>query len=58
MTAYVDKNICVGCQACTIVCPVSAITMNDEKAVVNPDLCIDCGACVAECPVHAITMKE
>jgi NAD-dependent dihydropyrimidine dehydrogenase PreA subunit len=54
MVAKVDKNICVGCQACVSVCPVDAIRMEDGKAVVDPEKCIDCGTCVAECPVKAI----
>ena len=57
MVAQVDKNTCVGCSACVRVCPVDAIRMEDNKAIVDPDICIDCGACVSECPVEAIEQK-
>ncbi len=53
--AVVDKNTCVGCEACVGTCPVEAITMDGGKAKVNPDTCIECGSCVSACPVSAIS---
>ncbi|MBN2251132.1 MAG: 4Fe-4S binding protein [Candidatus Altiarchaeota archaeon] len=53
--AVVDKDVCVGCEACVGTCPVSAISMEDGKAHVDPDTCVECGACVAVCPVSAIS---
>ena len=42
MAAKVDQEMCIGCGACTGVCPVGAITLNDEgKATVDADMCID-----------------
>lgn len=62
MPAKVDPKICIGCKACTEVCPVTAIHMEKqsekEVAKVDPSICIDCTACVAECPVKAIAMVE
>lgn len=55
MAAKVDQSKCVGCEACTNVCPVSTITMEDGKAKVGAD-CIDCGACAGECPAGAISL--
>ena len=57
MAAKVDQEKCLGCEACTGTCPVSAISMNDGKAVVNADECVDCGACVSTCPAEAITQE-
>ncbi|MFA5622256.1 MAG: 4Fe-4S binding protein [Thermovirgaceae bacterium] len=53
--AVVDKDLCIGCEACVGTCPVSAISMVEGKAQVDPDTCIECGACVAVCPVSAIS---
>ncbi len=59
MTAVVDFDKCTGCGACTEVCPVEAITLNDDgKACVNADDCTDCGACADECPSEAITLAD
>ncbi len=51
----VDKNVCVGCGACTGVCPVGAITLKNGVAVIDPKKCIKCGACLGTCPVGAIS---
>jgi ferredoxin len=55
MAAVVNKDTCVGCEACVASCPVEAIAMVDGKAEVN-DACVDCGACVSTCPVEAISL--
>ena len=47
--AVVDRDTCVGA------CPVSAISMQDGKALVDADSCVECGACVSTCPVSAIS---
>ena len=52
--ATVDQSVCVGCETCVGVCPVSAIAVEDGKAHVDADTCVECGACVATCPVSAI----
>ncbi|KEJ93435.1 indolepyruvate ferredoxin oxidoreductase subunit alpha [Synergistes jonesii] len=54
--ATVDQSVCVGCEACVGVCPVSAISVNDGKASVDQDSCVECGACAATCPVSAISL--
>lgn len=58
MAITVDRDKCIGCEACVAVCPVGAIAMVDGKAEINQDTCISCGACVSECPVEAISRGE
>ena len=53
----VDKNVCVGCGACTAACPVGAITLDDGVATIDTDKCIKCGACADTCPLGAITIE-
>ncbi|OQY38709.1 MAG: ferredoxin [Candidatus Cloacimonetes bacterium 4572_65] len=55
MAVKIDKETCMGCTACISSCPVEALTMVDDKAVVDETSCIDCGACIGTCPVSAIT---
>lgn len=55
MPVTINKDTCIGCGACTGVCPVGALSMDGDKSVCDESVCIDCGACVATCPVEAIT---
>ncbi|MFH1730674.1 MAG: 4Fe-4S binding protein [Planctomycetota bacterium] len=50
----VNAEECVGCETCVPVCPVEAIKMVDETAVIDQEICTACGTCIAECPVEAI----
>ncbi|MFX1277211.1 MAG: DUF362 domain-containing protein [Promethearchaeota archaeon] len=47
---------CTGCGQCVIVCTVEAISLVNNKAVIDEDLCVECDICYryAECPVKAI----
>ncbi len=49
---------CLGLGDCAEVCPVDAISIDQEKkiAVVDPDRCIGCGLCVKECPNDLIEL--
>lgn len=55
MAAKVNIEKCTGCGECKDNCPVDAIEIKDNKAVVN-DSCVDCGACVSVCPLQALTL--
>jgi NADP-reducing hydrogenase subunit HndC len=56
MNGYkIDAEDCIGCTACTSVCPTDAISgERQEVHTISEDLCIACGACVTKCPVDAI----
>jgi len=51
---WIDKEKCIGCQACIQVCTVGAIQMKDRKAEINMDKCIRCGKCHDACPQDAV----
>ena len=44
---------CTGCGACLSTCPVSAISLVDQRIQNDRSLCTGCGACVAVCPNEA-----
>jgi Pyruvate/2-oxoacid:ferredoxin oxidoreductase delta subunit len=55
--AVIDKDACVGCEACLDRCQMNALAMtDDEKSEVNLLRCIGCGLCVTSCPTDAITL--
>jgi len=51
----IDKNLCTGCSNCVNVCPFGAISIVDNKAVVDSSQCRLCGVCINACPVQAIS---
>ncbi len=57
MPTSIDKETCSGCGDCVEACPLDAIEMQDEKAVVDEETCGDCGACADVCPNEAITVE-
>jgi formate hydrogenlyase subunit 6/NADH:ubiquinone oxidoreductase subunit I len=56
MAAQVNMDECTGCGVCVDTCPVEAITMNDDKALIDPEKCTECGLCVDACPSEAIAI--
>lgn len=54
----VDKDICMGCTHCMIVCPTQAIRVRDGKARIIANRCVDCGECYKACPVLAIKVEQ
>ncbi len=55
--AEVDAEKCDGCGICVEECLAGAITIKNDKAVINEALCKGCGACGALCPTEAINLR-
>jgi adenylylsulfate reductase subunit B len=57
MSIVIDKNKCVGCGKCRMVCPGTLIKQDDNKKayIKYPKDCWGCTSCVKECPYHAIS---
>jgi NAD-dependent dihydropyrimidine dehydrogenase PreA subunit len=55
MPPEIDRETCIGCQACVQACPNNALEMdNEEKSVLaHPEKCTDVWACVDVCPTGA-----
>ena len=57
----VDDERCIDCGSCVSLCPVDAITFEEDKSVVfNREKCIGsaCGLCVDACPTRAIKLVK
>ena len=58
----IDKNKCVGCFTCVLVCPYGAISPSEEHVATKCELCVDNAcktpACVSGCPNKAIVFEE
>ena len=56
------ENMCTGCNACVVKCPVNAIKIEDSvkaiNAVIDTEKCISCNACTRVCQnVDEIDLK-
>ena len=50
----VKTRVCTACGECIEWCPVSAISMKDDKAWIDSSICIGCGECLAVCRFDAV----
>ena len=50
----IELDKCTGCGLCIGSCPLSALSMQDKKAVVDADSCSLCGVCKDNCQFNAI----
>lgn len=54
-----DEEKCIDCGACISLCPVKAISPEEDWTVeVDDQLCIGCGFCTFSCPTRAIKVTE
>jgi Pyruvate/2-oxoacid:ferredoxin oxidoreductase delta subunit len=56
--AKFDSKKCLACRACVSKCPVDAIKIINNKAVVDKDVCIGCGVCTRSCAPKAILIER
>ena len=58
----IDRNKCVGCLTCVLVCPYGAVSQGESGAVQKCELCLNnsvgAPACVQGCPNRAIVYEE
>jgi thioredoxin reductase (NADPH) len=55
---HIDANYCIGCAACTMVCPEGDVLamLGGKAVIVNGYKCIGHSLCAEVCPVGAISM--
>lgn len=55
---HIDANDCIGCAACTMVCPEGDVLamLGGKAVIINGYKCIGHSLCAEVCPVGAITM--
>ena len=51
--SVIEKK-CTACACCIAVCPVKAITLQNEKILIDQNKCIGCGECICACKFDAI----
>ena len=56
--AHIMADECSGCGVCIDRCPVHALALEDDIAVLNEERCIGCGVCVEPCPTGAIRLSK
>lgn len=58
----IDKDKCIGCLTCVLVCPYGAVSQGKDGVVQKCELCLEnsCGepACVKGCPNRALVYEE
>jgi len=57
----VDQDLCTDCGACFSLCPVTAISVDEERKVAfdeNRCLGSSCSLCVDACPTRAISLRR
>jgi 2-oxoglutarate ferredoxin oxidoreductase subunit delta len=61
----IEKDLCKGCETCTLACPQQILHMSQEinvkgyfyAAVTEPSRCIGCRICAIVCPDVAIEVR-
>ncbi|MBW2563193.1 MAG: FAD-dependent oxidoreductase, partial [Deltaproteobacteria bacterium] len=58
--AWIDPDVCAGCQTCINLCPYTAIEFDNRRgvSVVNEAICKGCGSCSGFCPSGAAEVRH
>lgn len=56
---FLPKNYCTGCGACVSVCPVNALSLQQDelgyyRSTIEYEKCVDCGKCSQICPALSL----
>ncbi len=54
--AEINRENCEECGACVDICPLKAVSIESNAAVIDNLHCIGCGLCASHCSADAITM--
>jgi len=52
------EKVCTGCGICAKSCPMDAIALKNEVAVIDFNKCIRCYCCHEMCPYHSIELNK
>lgn len=56
------RNDCIGCAACSLICPTRTLETNDAQGIrsftYSHYQCVFCGACIRTCPEGAAELKH
>jgi ferredoxin len=53
---HAEPETCEGCGICVARCQMEALTLKDDKVVLDLDHCIGCGLCVTTCSTDSLTL--
>ena len=56
--AFVDRDLCIGCDTCRQVCRFDAVLVEEGVYRVDDTGCEGCAACFYQCPADAIEMRD
>lgn len=54
----VEQDNCVKCATCLDACPKKAISIKNERIVIDRSKCISCFCCLESCPASAIKVEK
>jgi len=49
---------CIGCESCEKTCKMEAITIKEEKVMIDREKCVLCGACITACRKDALRAEK